>query len=140
MLASFDRVRAKTPKPPIPSNYEFLMYGDSRGEDGISATFGAGGYAPSQRSYGFSGWLPQVSNGRLRIGRYGNFSIAGGNSLQGVANPRQSSLSTVTTGLWYRGPVGGGSGSDNKGWAQVVTHSAGIFFLLMGTNGDSGGL
>lgn len=123
---------------PIPANYEFTGYGDSRTEDGIGSTASqTNGYNFGSNNIGYLSWLPTLSGNKLRLGRYPNFGIASSTLAQGAANPRLDATGVASTGRWDR-PNGSSNYASNKGYIDAKNHSAGIVAILYGTNWPSG--
>ena len=122
----------------VPSNWDMIFFGDSRTENGITAT-NPGPFSTKLLAGGLASWIGPVSGNRIRVGRNANFGIASGTSGQAALDPRQSAVNTVTTGQWFRGNSTGApnSGSDNKGYVQAGQHPAGIVALLLGVNDGS---
>lgn len=122
---------------PVPSNFDMIFFGDSRTENGISANLTTSGYATNLNNIGMAAHLGALSGHRLRVGKFPNFGIGGGTSLQAAVDPRQATSGSVTTGQWWRGTQTDNptqSGSSNKSISDAVAHSAGLVCLLLGTN------
>lgn len=120
-----------------PSNYDAIFFGDSRTENGFAPNVNTGGYAANLNNVGVAAQLGPMSGHRLRVGKFGNFGIGGGTSIQAAFDPRQAASGSVTTGQWWRGgqtdsPTN--SGSSNKSISDAIAHPAGIVVMLMNTN------
>jgi hypothetical protein len=127
-------VGAAIANAPIPLNYDVILYGDSRTEDGIGANASlTAGYNPASKNLGMGGWIGPVSGQKLRLGRFPNFGISASNTTQGVAVPRLDAGGSATTGRFDR-PTGSLNFAGNKGSDYVASHPAGIVILLYGTN------
>lgn len=118
---------------PIPANYDFIVFGDSRFENGFNILNNASGLAQSTSTIGMQAWLEIDSGYKLRLAQSPNFSISASNTYQGSAMPRQNAVGAVTTGDYWRS-LASGATSDNKGAEFFETHPAGIGVLLYGTN------
>lgn len=120
-----------------PSNYDAIFFGDSRTENGFAPNVNTGGYAANLNNVGVAAQLGPMSGHRLRVGKFANFGIGGGTSIQAAFDPRQAASGSVTTGQWWRGgqtdsPTN--SGSSNKSISDAIAHPAGIVVMLMNTN------
>jgi len=120
-----------------PSNYDAIFFGDSRTENGFAPNVNTGGYAANLNNVGVVAQLGPMSGHRLRVGKFSNFGIGGGTSIQAAFDPRQAASGSVTTGQWWRGgqtdsPTN--SGSSNKSISDAIAHPAGIVVMLMNTN------
>lgn len=120
-----------------PSNYDAIFFGDSRTENGFAPNVNTGGYAANLNNVGVAAQLGPMSGHRLRVGKFANFGIGGGSSIQAAFDPRQAASGSVTTGQWWRGgqtdsPTN--SGSSNKSISDAIAHPAGIVVMLMNTN------
>ena len=126
------------PSAPIPANYDVVLFGDSRTEDGIGSVVdqSAAGYQPFTQNIGVAGWIGPLTDHRLRVGRYANFGISLSKTSHGAALPRQDAYGNVTPGRWDR-PASANTYSSNKGTDAVAAHGAGVVVLLMGTNDGS---
>ncbi len=120
------------PSAPIPSNYLFLAYGDSRTDDG-KPTGNSGGLLSGMASIGYAPWLVIRSGGKLMLGRNANFAIPASTTYTGSTVPRQNYVGSVTAGDAFRSSSAT-LYSDNKGADYANTHEAGIGVLLYGTN------
>lgn len=124
---------AAGPVAPVPANYSFLIYGDSRTDDGKTTSNGASGLIQGTASLGYAPWLEMLSGYRLRIARNANFAVPASTTYQGATLPRQNANSVVTPGDVWRSN-GAVNFSDNKGADFANAHEAGIGVLLYGTN------
>ena len=120
-----------------PSNYDAIFFGDSRTENGFAPNVNTSGYAANLNNVGLAAQLGPMTGHRLRVGKFANFGIGGGSSIQAAFDPRQAASGSVTTGQWWRGgqndlPVN--SGSSNKSISDAIAHPAGIVVMLMNTN------
>jgi hypothetical protein len=120
-----------------PSNYDAIFFGDSRTENGFAPNVNTGGYAANLNNVGVAAQLGPMTGHRLRVGKFGNFGIGGGTSIQAAFDPRQAASGSVTTGQWWRGgqtdsPTN--SGSSNKSISDAIARPAGIVVMLMNTN------
>ena len=121
------------PVAPVPANYSFLLYGDSRTDDGKTTSNGTSGLIQGTASLGYAPWLELLSGYRLRIARNANFAVPASTTYQGAALPRQNANGVVTPGDAWRSN-GAVNFSDNKGADFANAHEAGIGVLLYGTN------
>lgn len=119
---------------PVPANFDVIFFGDSRVENGITPNVTTTGYEAALTNIGVAAHIGAMSGNRLRVGKFPNFGISGGTSMQAAFDPRQASSGSVTTGQWWRGSPTDSSGSSNKSISDAVAHSAGIVCLLLGTN------
>jgi len=120
-----------------PANYDAIFFGDSRTENGFAPNVNTGGYAANLNNVGVAAQLGPMTGHRLRVGKFANFGIGGGTSIQAAFDPRQAASGSVTTGQWWRGgqtdsPTN--SGSSNKSISDAIAHPAGIVVMLMNTN------
>lgn len=132
-LAQRPAPAAAGPVAPVPANYSFLIYGDSRTDDGKTTSNGTSGLIQGTASLGYAPWLEMLSGYRLRIARNANFAVPASTTYQGAATPRQNASSAVTPGDAWRSN-GAVNFSDNKGADFANAHEAGIGVLLYGTN------
>ncbi len=132
-LASRRSAGPAGPVAPLPANYSFLIYGDSRTDDGKTTSNGTSGLIQGTASLGYAAWLELLSGYKLRIGRNANFAVPASTTYQGAALPRQNANSVVTPGDAWRSN-GAVNFSDNKGADFANAHEAGIGVLLYGTN------
>lgn len=121
------------PVAPVPSNTSFLIYGDSRTDDGKTTSNGTNGLIQGTAALGYAPWLEMLSGYRLRIARNANFAVPASTTYQGAAIPRQNASSAVTAGDAWRSN-GAVNFSGNKGADFANAHEAGIGVLLYGTN------
>lgn len=132
-LAQRQAPAAAGPVAPVPANYSFLIYGDSRTDDGKTTSNGTSGLIQGTASLGYAPWLEMLSGYRLRIARNANFAVPASTTYQGAAIPRQNANGVVTPGDAWRSN-GAINFSDNKGADFANVHEAGIGVLLYGTN------
>jgi len=122
------------PAAPVPANYDFIVFGDSRFENGFNiGNTGAAGLTQSTSTIGLQSWLEIDSGYKLRLSSAPNFAIAASNTYQGSTIPRQNAVGAVTAGDAWRS-IGAANFSDNKGAEYFNTHPAGFGVLLYGTN------
>lgn len=126
-------IAAAGPVAPIPTNFSFLIYGDSRTDDGKTTANGTSGLVQGTNALGYAPWLEMLSGYRLRIARNANFAVPASTTYQGAAIPRQNANGVVTPGDAWRSN-GAVNFSDNKGADFANAHEAGIGVLLYGTN------
>jgi len=127
------------PSVPTPSNYDYIWFTDSRGAFGQQSTLDANGFTQNDTYMNMFRWASRLSNYRIRPGLFPNYGITGNSTTQMIANPRQNASNVVTTGYWYRPETftGQTGASGNKGYVEVNADSAGIAFVLMGTNDNT---
>lgn len=128
--------------PTTPPNWYGVSYGDSRHEQGNAPAYAvASGISWLRYNTGVLGWIEPYTGGRIGLAYAGNDGISGGTTPQAATTPRQSSISTVTTGLWFRGVSGAvvSSGSNNKGFAAFNADTPGILFIGPLSTNDAGG-
>lgn len=73
-LAQRPTPAAAGPVAPVPGNFSFLIYGDSRTDDGKTTSNGTSGLIQGTAMLGYAPWLEMLSGYRLRIARNANFS------------------------------------------------------------------
>lgn len=136
---------AAGPAAPIPVNTDGIFFGDSRTAFAFDPLLDATGYNARLQPIGVAGWIGPLSNHKLRVGRNANFGENGNTTTQMVASPRLNSSGTTNPATWYRkNTSAAGDATDitnsnpgQKRLAAAAAHSAGIVYLLAGTNDAS---
>lgn len=118
------------PTAPTPTNYEFLVWGDSRTENGASSLNNTNGLQSGTSNLSYISFLEMLSNQRLRFGQNGFFGISASTTYQAAQSPRLTASNTVVAGDYWRTVAG----ASNKDAQNAEAHPAGIGIYLHGTN------
>lgn len=116
--------------PPMPTNWDFVGYGDSRTENALGlAVSSSAGWQPKASGAGPFGWIATLSEQRIRYGYKPNFGISASTTTEGAQVPRWAAQSTSATAV-----------STSRGADKVALHPAGLVLFLYGVNDQDGAL